>query len=134
MNNVSLSGRLVRDPDCKEFEDGKTVCDFTLAVNGYREDDTVFVKVKAWANRAKSCSKYCSKGSLINVSGSLRGNSWTAKDGTKRREIYLLANDVEFVQLGGESKVSEDKSSNEEKLEPAKNSEVEDYDSQTVPF
>ena len=24
MNNVSVSGRLVRDPDCKEFDDGKS--------------------------------------------------------------------------------------------------------------
>lgn len=108
MNNVSVSGRLVRDPDCKEFEDGKTVCDFTLAVNGYRKEDTVFVKIKAWAARAKSCAKFCKKGSLVNVSGSLRGNSWTAKDGTKRREIYILASDVEFVQLSNDSDSSAD--------------------------
>ena len=102
MNNVSISGRLVRDPECKEFDDGKTVCDFTVAVNGYRKEDTVFVKIKAWAARAKSCAKFCKKGSLINIVGSLRGNSWTAKDGTKKREIFVLASDVEFVQLSSE--------------------------------
>ena len=81
MNNVSVSGRLVRDPECKEFDDGKMVCDFTLAVNGYKKEDTVFVKIKAWAARAKSCAEFCKKGSLVNISGSLRANSWTAKDG-----------------------------------------------------
>jgi len=134
MNNVSVSGRLVRDPDCKEFDDGKAVCDFTLAVNGYRDDDTVFVKVKAWANRAKSCAKYCSKGSLINVSGSLRGNSWTAKDGTKRREIYLLANDVEFVQLGGEGKTQNAEKGEKTEATTSNTDSSVDYDSETVPF
>ncbi len=129
MNNVSVSGRLVRDPDCKEFEDGKIVCDFSLAVNGYREEDTVFVKVKAWAARAKSCSKYCKKGSLVNVSGSLRGNSWTAKDGTKRREIYILANDIEFVQLS----LDESKKSNQ--AAPANTTpEPQPQEEETVPF
>lgn len=135
MNNVSVSGRLVRDPDCKEFEDGKTVCDFTLAVNGYRKEDTVFVKIKAWAARAKSCAKFCKKGSLVNVSGSLRGNSWTAKDGTKRREIYILASDVEFVQLSTDSTSSEVNESPEvseapeESISPPSQEELE-----TVPF
>lgn len=129
MNNVSVSGRLVRDPDCKEFDDGKMVCDFTLAVNGYRKEDTVFVKIKAWAARAKSCAKFCKKGSLVNVSGSLRGNSWTAKDGTKRREIYILAGDVEFVQLGGDEASPSQAKPSEESL-PA----VTEEDLETVPF
>ena len=102
MNNISVSGRLARDPECKEFNDGKTVCDFSIAVNGYKKEDTVWIKVKAWGNRAKSCSKFCKKGSLVNVSGSIRSNAWTAKDGSSRKELYILASDVEFVHLGNE--------------------------------
>ena len=102
MNNISVSGRLARDPECKEFNDGKTVCDFSMAVNGYKKEDTVWIKVKAWGNRAKSCAKFCKKGSLVNVSGSIRSNSWTAKDGTARKELYILASDVEFVHLGSD--------------------------------
>jgi len=132
MNNISVSGRLVRDPDCKEFEDGKAVCDFTIAVNGYRKEDTVFVKVKAWAARAKSCAKFCKKGSLVNIAGSLRGNSWTSKDGVKKKEIYILANDVEFVQLSGDQKSD---SSEEPPSEPDQNIEpVSNEDLETVPF
>lgn len=136
MNNVTVSGRLVRDPDCKEFEDGKAVCDFTLAVNGYRKEDTVFVKVKAWAARAKSCAKFCKKGSLVNIAGSLRGNSWTAKDGTKKREIFILASDVEFVQLSGEdSKPQESPVDNQEaSTGEVKVSPPTAEDLETVPF
>lgn len=98
MNNVTLSGRLAKDPECKEFEKGKAVCDFTIAVNGYKKEDTVFIKVKAWDGRARSCSKFCKKGSLVNVCGALRENSWKAKDGSIRKELYILAGDIEFVQ------------------------------------
>ena len=132
MNNVSLSGRLVRDPDCKTFDDGKQVCDFTVAVNGYRKEDTVFVKVKTWGARAQSCSKFCTKGSLINVSGSLRGNSWTARDGTKRREIYVLANDVEFVQLSTDGEQAEAAPPSPSKEEPKV--VISDEDLEKVPF
>jgi len=138
MNNVSVSGRLVRDPDCKEFDDGKMVCDFTLAVNGYRKEDTVFVKIKAWAARAKSCSTFCKKGSLVNVCGSLRGNSWTTKEGQKRREIYILASDVEFVNLGSDEGKSPKKitateaSPSESNLPPQPVNSEEELE--TVPF
>ena len=133
MNNVSVSGRLARDPECKEFEDGKAVCDFSIAVNGYRKEDTVWLKVKAWGNRAKSCSKFCRKGSLVNVAGSLRSNAWTAKDGTSRKEIYILASDVEFVQLGAEeeSKTSKNSSS---ASEPTPEEAVLEEQLETVPF
>lgn len=136
MNNVSISGRLVRDPDCKEFEDGKMVCDFTVAVNGYREEDTVFVKIKAWAARAKSCATYCKKGSLVNVAGALRGNSWTAKDGTKRREIYILASDIEFVQLSSDEKTQSQPSRATEKATPAVSETQPQHqeEEETVPF
>jgi single-strand DNA-binding protein len=133
MNNVSVSGRLVRDPECKEFDDGKMVCDFTLAINGYKKEDTVFVKIKAWAARAKSCAEFCKKGSLVNVAGGLRANSWTAKDGSKKREIYILASDVEFVQLSGETKNNESASSSPSES-PAPVERVSEEDLEKVPF
>lgn len=139
MNNISVSGRLARDPECKEFGDGKTVCDFNIAVNGYKKEDTVWIKVKAWGNRAKSCSKFCKKGSLVNVSGSIRSNSWTAKDGTPRKELYILASDVEFVNLGTEeSRTVESSPSPESQSVPptpvtAEQTALEDQ-LETVPF
>jgi len=140
MNNVSVSGRLVRDPECKEFEDGKAVCDFTLAVNGYRKEDTVFVKIKAWAARAKSCAKFCKKGSLVNIAGSLRGNSWTAKDGSKKREIFILASDVEFVQLSSDESNESSETPNKQTATPESRpldagvTPPTDEELETVPF
>ena len=97
MNNICISGRLTKDPECKELNGGKVVCEFIIANNGYRKDDTMFVKIKAWDNRAKSCSEHCKKGTLVNIMGGLRENSWKNKDGVTIREKYILASDIEFV-------------------------------------
>lgn len=141
MNNVSISGRLVRDPECKEVGDNKTVCDFTIAVNGYRknQEDTVFIKVKAWDSRAKSCQKFCKKGSLVNICGALRTNSWQTKDGSKRNEIYVLASDIEFVQSSNDdaSRRKSDEAPAESQSSPKAVSSahtVSEEDLETVPF
>jgi len=138
MNSINISGRLTKDPECREFEDGKVVCDFTVAVNGYKKDDTVFVKVKAWGNRAKSCSKFCKKGSLVNVTGSLRPNSWKAKDGSMRREMFVLASDVEFVNTKPEEESAKKEKVNGNpapSIEYSEEEKVELEDQlETVPF
>jgi single-strand DNA-binding protein len=132
MNNITVSGRLTRDPECKEFGDNKMVCDFTIAINGYKKEDTIYLKVKAWGARAVSCGKYCKKGTLVNVAGSIRENAWKNKEGEQKKELYILANDVEFVQRPTDSEAPKEKA-------PAKevSREIEDVseeDLEKVPF
>lgn len=139
MNNVTLSGRLTKDPECKEFDGGKAVCDFTIAVNGYKKEDTLYIKVKAWDARARSCSKYCSKGSLINVAGSLRENAWKDKEGNSRKEVFILASDIEFVQKPQDdaSKTATQQSQKSADREPTPVQSVEvvnEEDLEQVPF
>lgn len=138
MNNIVISGRLTKDPECKEFSEGKSVCDITVAVNGYRKEDTIFVKIKAWDGRARSCSKFCKKGSLVNVTGSLRENAWKAKDGTQRKELYILAADIEFVQRpqeGSTTTAQEAVTSGIEKEPlPVQAERVSEEDLEEVPF
>ena len=138
MNNVTLSGRLTKDPECKEFDGGKAVCDFTIAVNGYKKEDTLYIKIKAWDARARSCSKYCSKGSLINVAGSLRENSWKDKEGNSRKEVYILASDIEFVQKPQEesnkNKTEQAKTESNSEPTPVVHEEINEEDLEQVPF
>lgn len=134
MNNVTLSGRLTKDPECKEFDGGKAVCDFTIAVNGYKKEDTLYIKIKAWDARARSCSKYCSKGSLINVAGSLRENSWKDKEGNTRKELYILASDIEFVQKPQEEAKQKTESVSHSEPTPVSSEEVNEEDLEQVPF
>ena len=134
MNKITISGRLTKNPECKEFDGGKAVCDFVVAVNGYKKEDTIYLKAKAWDARAKSCSKYCQKGTYVIVSGALRENSWKDKEGNNRREFYILASDIEFVQKPQDEK-PEVKSEKSEKSENINSeNEVSEEDLETVPF
>ena len=132
MNNITVSGRLTRDPECKEFGDNKMVCDFTIAVNGYKKEDTIYLKVKSWGARAVSCGKYCKKGTLVNIAGSLRENAWKNKEGEQKRELYILANDVEFVQRPTDSEAPKEKAPAKEA--PKEIEDVSEEDLEKVPF
>jgi single-strand DNA-binding protein len=137
MNHIVVSGRLTKDPECKEFDEGKAVCDFTVAINGYKKEDTMYVKVKAWDGRARSCAKFTKKGSLVNVCGALRENSWKNKEGQQRKEFYILASDIEFVQKPQEQQSQAPKKSVEKvdkEPTPVKVEEVSEEQLEEVPF
>lgn len=78
MNNMSmLIGRLVSDPQINENENGRKVCNITLAVprNFKNEEgiyETDFIPVVLWASIAETVKEYCRKGDLIAVKGRLQ--------------------------------------------------------------
>lgn len=80
MNNISLIGNACDSPDIKEYGKGKNKTlrgTFTLAVRRpyVRDDDsqdTDFIKITAWSERAEFMEKYIEKGTRIGLTGSLR--------------------------------------------------------------
>ena len=84
INNVVLTGRLTKDVELKYYNGEKSVCYFTIAVNrNYKnangEYDADFTNCKASRNTAEYLAKYCNKGDLVGVVGSIEINE---KDGT----------------------------------------------------
>lgn len=107
MNSLTIIGNLTRDPESRTTQDGKTVCNFTVAVNrrqrnsnGQTEAD--FFRVAVWGNMADPCQKYLSKGKKAAVTGSVSVHTYTAQDGTTRAQMEVLARDVEFLSKAGE--------------------------------
>lgn len=92
INNVSLTGRLTRDPELKYTNGSNTpVLSFTLAVNrnfknkqGDVEAD--FINCVAWNKAAENISNYFQKGSLIGIEGSIQTRTYDDKDG---KRVYL---------------------------------------------
>lgn len=84
INNVIVQGRLTKDVELKQTQNGFAFCNFTVAWSEkYKEVETVcFVNCKAWRNTAEFISKYFGKGSEIVVSGRLTDEDW-GKDGQK---------------------------------------------------
>lgn len=107
MNSLTIIGNLTRDPESRTTQDGKTVCNFTVAVNrrqrnsnGQSEAD--FFRVAVWGNMADPCQKYLSKGKKVCVTGSVSVHTYTAQDGTTKAQMEVLARDVEFLSKAGE--------------------------------
>lgn len=105
MNNVSLIGRLTKDPEIRTFGKGKDatdMCRFTLAVRDGRDKDgndrTQFISCAAWGAVCAILEDYVHKGDMLGVDGKIVQNNYE-KDGqmvyqTEVRvgNIYLLPN------------------------------------------
>lgn len=77
LNQTVLVGRLVQDPEIKELENDKKVCNITLAVTrSYKNADEIyetdFIPVTLWQVIAEQTTNYCKKGDLVGVRGRLQ--------------------------------------------------------------
>ena len=74
LNQTVLVGRLVRDPELFETENGNKVTNITLAVprsykNAEGNYDTDFLHCVLWKGVAESAVEYCKKGDLLGTKG-----------------------------------------------------------------
>lgn len=100
MNRVILIGRLTRDPEVRTTTTGKTVADFSIAVDkrikpqdGSPTAD--FFRVSAWGQSAEYVGNYLTKGRLVAVDGRLQSRKYTANDGTNREVVEVVADSVQ---------------------------------------
>ena len=100
LNNISLMGRMVKDPEIRYTKEQKPVANFTLAVDRDRIDGTDFIDCVAWNSQAEFLNKYFHKGSMTVVTGRLQMRKYEAKDGTNRTAYEIVATNIYF----GESK------------------------------
>jgi single-strand DNA-binding protein len=100
MNNINLIGRLTKEPEIKKTEEGRSICNFTLAVDDtYSKDDrTDFIRVTVFGVQAENCAKYLRKGFLAGVTGRLRSDAYTDSEGIKRFPVNVTGERVQFLQ------------------------------------
>ena len=110
MNNVSLVGRLTKDPELKTTQSGLSVCRFAVAVDRpYSKDRQAdFISCIAWRKTAEFIDSYFSKGQRIALTGSIQTGSYTDKDGKTVYTTDINVSNVEFC----ESKKQSDSSGN----------------------
>lgn len=99
LNIIAISGRLTKDVELRTTSSGTEVANATLAVNGYKEDDTSFFDVVFFGKAAEVVSKYSGKGQLLTVSGRLQQRTWE-KDGQKRSVVEIVASEVQLPPKG----------------------------------
>lgn len=62
-----------------------------------KEDEPLFINITAWEKLADAVAERLRKGNKIVVHGSLKPESWTAGDGSKRSSISVRATSIEFM-------------------------------------
>lgn len=111
LNVIAIQGRLARDPELRQTTTGKSVASFTVACDRGRRDangqsTADWIPVVAWDARAEFVCKYFQKGSMIAVDGRLQSRTYTAKDGTNRTALEIVANNIHFCGSKAESAAS----------------------------
>jgi single-strand DNA-binding protein len=100
MNNVSMVGRLTRDPELKEIGDGRSVCELRVAVDnpgrGGERGKPTYVDVSTFGGQAEACATHLAKGRQVAVNGRLVFREWTTRDGSKR-SAHSVRGSVEFI-------------------------------------
>ena len=104
INQVTLVGRLVRDPELKITKDGVAVSNITLAVSrNYRSNngtiETDFVQCTLWRRIAENTVQYCQKGSIVGIIGRLQTRNYENSEGKRVYVTEVIADSVRF--LGG---------------------------------
>ena len=106
MNQVTIIGRLGKDPEVKFITNGNAVCNLSVATSekytdkaGNKVENTEWHNVTAWGKTAEICGKYLAKGRQVAITGKLKTEKYQ-KDGQDRFATKIIAEHVEFLGDG----------------------------------
>ena len=113
MNQVSLVGRIVQNPELKNLQDGNSVTKFNLAIDRYlalaqKEEKknegkatADFPRVIVWGKQAENCCKYLSKGSMVSITGRVSTSVYENADGENVYMTEIVGERVQFLDPAG---------------------------------
>jgi single-strand DNA-binding protein len=110
VNKVILIGRLGKEPEIKNFDNGGMIANFTMATSETYKDRTTGEKkeITDWHNvvaripqQADIIQKYVHKGDMLYVEGKLRTRSWEKDGKTNYITEVLVDNFTMLTPKGG---------------------------------
>jgi len=102
LKNVTLQGRLVRDPESRQSNSGTDICNFTVAVDsnkaarGEDKPKASFFRVTAFGKRGLTCQQYLGKGDEVSVVGDIELDVFTSQEGKTHANMQVIASEVHF--------------------------------------
>ena len=97
MNNITLLGRLIKDPELKYSQSGKAFTKFSIAVTReFNRDEADFINCIAWDKRAETICEYLRKGRRIALQGRLSVRSYE-KDGETKWITEVVVDKFDFI-------------------------------------
>ncbi len=110
VNKVILVGRLGKDPEVRNLENGVSVANFTVATSesykdkttGDKKEVTEWHNIVLWRGLADIAAKYLHKGDMIYLEGKLRTRSWE-KEGITRYTTEVVGDNMTMLSTRRES-------------------------------
>jgi len=108
VNKVILVGRLGKDPEVRNLENGAVVANFTVATSesykdkttGDKKEITEWHNIVLWRGLAEIAQKYLHKGDMVYVEGKLRTRSWE-KEGVTRYTTEIVGDNMTMLSTKG---------------------------------
>lgn len=103
INNVTLVGRLTRDPELRYTPSNIAITTFNMAVNrnfknqaGDREAD--FINCMIWRQQAENLASWAKKGALIGITGRIQTRSYDNQQGQRVYATEVVADTFQLLE------------------------------------
>jgi len=143
VNKVILVGRLGKDPEVRNLENGASVANFTMATSesykdkttGDRKEVTEWHNIVLWRGLADIASKYLHKGDMVYIEGKLRTRSWE-KEGVTRYTTEIVGDNMTMLSTkpGGGGGGDYSKSAGSAEMGASAPRPTADHTSDDLPF
>ena len=102
-----IVGNLGGDPELRYMQNGRAVCNFSVAVSerwrdrqtNEQQERTTWYRVAVWGQQAENCNTYLAKGRQVLVIGNVAARGYMNNNGEAAASLDLTARSVQF--LGG---------------------------------
>lgn len=99
MNNVTMIGRLARDPEIRATQEGLAIAKWSLAVDRRgKEQKADFFNCTAFGKTAEFAEHFLKKGTKIGIRGRLQNEEYTNKDGQKVTRTQIVVEEIDFCE------------------------------------
>ena len=103
INNVTLVGRVTRDPELRYTPQNQAVATFSLAVNrqfknanGEREAD--FINCVIWRQQAENLVNWAKKGAVIGITGRIQTRNYENQQGQRVYVTEVVADSFQLLE------------------------------------
>lgn len=103
INNVTLVGRLTRDPELRYTPSNIAITTFNMAVNrnfknqdGNREAD--FINCMIWRQQAENFANWVKKGNLVGITGRIQTRSYENQQGQRVYVTEVVADTFQLLE------------------------------------
>lgn len=104
VNKVIIVGNLGTDPQEFKFDNGSSVCTFTVATSefwqneqGEQQEETEWHRIAIFGKLADICMKYLKKGGKVYLEGKNKTRKYTDKDGIERYATEVICTEMQML-------------------------------------